>query len=308
MSALAAAENREDQSLATFDFRSPGKMAREQVRSLEVAHETFARRWGSVLTNALRSLVHLELVGVQQLTFEDYLRSLSNPVVLGILDLAPLPGAALLELDVPMGLTMVDRMLGGLGRPIGVRRPTELEAVLLREILEDGAEAIGDAFRPFVEVEATLSQIEFNPHVVQAISPSEMVLVLAYSVAVSHGGRSDGLATICYPFSLLQPAAERLGRAGWEQRPIVNLDGDTPAAENMRAHIAEADVEVSVTLRPSTIAAADIASIQPGDVIRLDHRIDEPVIGWVGGTRIFTARAGRHGRRRVIQILDWRQP
>lgn len=310
MSTLAPANTNETppSDLVAFDFRSPGKMAREQVRSLEVAHETFARRWGTVLTNSLRALVHLELVGVQQITFEDYLRSMPNPVVLGVVDLAPLPGGALLEIDVPTGLAMVDRMLGGLGRPIGVRRPTELEAILLREIFEDGAGAIGETFRPFVEVEAQLSQIEFNPHLVQTISPSEMVLVLAYSVSIAHGGRSDGLATVCYPFSLLQPAAERLGRAGWEQRPIVNLDGDTPAAGTMRAHMADVDVEVGVTLRPSTITAAEIASIQPGDVIRLDHRVDEPVIGRLGGTQIFTARAGRHGRRRAVQILEWRQP
>ncbi|HEX7098639.1 MAG TPA: flagellar motor switch protein FliM [Acidimicrobiia bacterium] len=309
MTTLAPAQPSEASTseLTTFDFRSPGKMAREQVRSLEVAHETFARRWGSVLTNTLRALVHLELLGVQQLTFEDYVKSMPNPVVLGVVDLPPLPGGVLLELNVPMGLTMVDRMLGGLGRPIGVRRPTELEATLLREILEHGAEAIGETFRPFVEVEASLSSVEFNPHLVQTISPSEMVLVLVYSVAIAHGGRSDGIATLCYPFSLLQPAAERLGRAGWEHRPIVNLNGDASAAETMRTHLAEVDVDVSVTLRPSTITAADLAGIQPGDVIRLEHRVDEPVIGRLGGTEIFTARAGRHGRRRAIQILEWRE-
>ena len=72
--------------------------------------------------------------------------------------------------------------------------------------------------------------------------------------------------------------------------------------------MADVEVEVGVTLRPSTITAAELASIQPGDVIRLDHRVDEPVIGRLGGTQIFTARAGRHGRRRAVQILEWRQP
>src|SRR5690606_9284104 len=93
MSTLAPANTNETppSDLVAFDFRSPDKMAREQVRSLEVAHETFARRWGTVLTNSLRALVHLELVGVQQITFEDYLRSMPNPVVLGVVDLAPLP-------------------------------------------------------------------------------------------------------------------------------------------------------------------------------------------------------------------------
>src|SRR5690606_36635702 len=146
--------------VTSFDFRSPGKMAREQVRSLEVAHETFSRRWGSVLSNSLRALAHMELIGVQQLTYEDYVRSMPNPVVLGVVNMAPLPGGALIEMNVPMGLTMVDRMLGGMGRPIGVRRPTELESELLKEILEHGADAIGETIHPFVEVEATLSSVD----------------------------------------------------------------------------------------------------------------------------------------------------
>ena len=86
-----------EQEAARFDFRSPGKLAREYVRSLEVAHETFARRFASGLTNALRSVVHLELAGVQQLTYEDYSRSTPNPTVMGVIGLPPLPGAMLVE-------------------------------------------------------------------------------------------------------------------------------------------------------------------------------------------------------------------
>lgn len=311
MTTLAPAhphDNPSSRQVTSFDFRSPGKMAREQVRSLEVAHETFSRRWGSVLSNSLRALAHMELIGVQQLTYEDYVRSMPNPVVLGVVNMAPLPSGALIEMNVPMGLTMVDRMLGGMGRPIGVRRPTELESELLKELLGHGAAAIGEAFQPYVDVEAELSTVEFNPHMVQTISPSEMVLVLVFSVSVAHGGRSDGLVTLCYPFSLLQPAAERLGRAGWQHRAVVNLDDDASAAESVRGHVSEAEVELSIALRSSTIAAGEVADLQLGDVLRLEHRVDEPVIGRLGGTEVFEARAGRRGRRRAVQILEWRQP
>lgn len=294
-------------AMTTFDFRSPGKMAREQVRSLEVAHETFSRLWGSILTNTLRSLVHLDLVGVQQLTYEEYIRSMPNPAVLGVVNLPPLPGSALLELNVPMGLTMVDRMLGGLGRPIGVRRPTELEAALLHELLEQGAYAMAEAFDPFVEAKAELSTVEFNPHLVQTISPSEMVLVLVYSVAIAHGGRSDGMATVCYPFSLLQPAADRIGRAGWQEQVNVSLEEDGSAGPRLQEHLAEVDIPVTVKLRPSSLSARELAAIEPGDVLSLDHPLDDPVRVSMGDAELMEARLGRRGKRRAIQILKWRQ-
>lgn len=293
--------------MATFDFRSPGKMAREHVRSLEVAHETFARLWGSILTNTLRSLVHLDLIGVQQLTYEEYVRSMPNPVVLGVTGLSPLPGNALIELDVPTGLTMVDRMLGGLGKPIGVRRPTELEATLLYELLEHGAYAMGETFSPFIEVHPELSSVEFNPHLVQTISPSEMALVLVYSVAIAHGSRSDGIMTVAYPFSLLQPAADRIGRAGWQDQPAVNLDDDESTGHRLRGNLDEVDLPLSVSLRPSTLSAADLAGIEAGDVLTLDHSLDEPVRVLLGGADLIEARLGRRGKRRAVQILRWRQ-
>lgn len=292
--------------MTTFDFRSPGKMAREQVRSLEVAHETFARLWGSVLTNTLRSLVHLELIGVQQLTFEEYVRSMPNPVVLGMVGLSPLPGNALIELDVPMGLTMVDRMLGGLGKPIGVRRPTELEATLLHELLERGAYSMAEAFDSFLEVEPELSGVEFNPHLVQTISPSEMVVVLVYSVAVAHGGRSDGIATVAYPFSTLQPAADRIGRAGWQDHAPLS-DSEESATPLLREHLIDVDVPLTVELQPSSLSTSEVAGLERGDVLTLDHPLDEPVRVLLGGAELMRARLGRRGKRRAIQIIDWRE-
>lgn len=288
-----------------FDFRSPGKLAREYVRSLEVAHETFARRFASGLTNALRSVVHLELTAVQQLTYEDYSRSTPNPTVMGVIGLPPLPGAMLVEMNAQMGLTLVDRMLGGTGRPVSMRRPTELEAALLRDILQHAVNALRETLGPLAEVEPETGSVELNPHLVQAVSPSEMVLVLCYSVAVSHGTRSDGLLTLCYPFALLQPLVERLGRHAWEHEQPSQPDSG-PLADRIGARLSSTEVSASVHLRPSAVEAASIAALQPGDVLRLDHRVGEPALVSVAGMPLLECRLGRRGSRRAVQISSWR--
>lgn len=291
----------------TFDFRSPGKLAREHVRNLEVVHETFARRLGSALTNALRAVVHLELAASQQLTYEDFARSIPNPTVMAVIALPPFPGVVVVELNVQMGLTLVDRLLGGNGRPVGVRRPTELEAALLSELLEHARDALTDTFGPFTEGEAQLEAVEFNPHLLQVAASSEMVLVLSYTVAISHGSRSDGLLTLCYPFSLLQPLIERLGRQGWEARLPVPDDGDV-AGRLVADHISETHLSLQVRLTPSRVPARDLANLAVGDVLKLDHRVDRPVVVRAGGIDLFDARLGRRGRRRAIEILARRKP
>ncbi|MEX1004691.1 MAG: FliM/FliN family flagellar motor switch protein [Acidimicrobiia bacterium] len=294
-----------EQEAAQFDFRSPGKLAREYVRSLEVAHETFARRFASGLTNALRSVVHLELTAVQQLTYEDYSRSTPNPTVMGVIGLPPLPGAMLIEMNAQMGLTLVDRMLGGTGRPVSMRRPTELEAALLRDILKHAVGALRETLGPLADVEPETGSVELNPHLVQAVSPSEMVLVLCYSVAVSHGTRSDGLLTLCYPFTLLQPLVERLGRHAWDHEQPSQSDSD-PLTARIEEQLSATDVTASVHLRPAAVEAASIAALQPGDVLRLDHRVGEPALVSVAGMPLLECRLGRRGSRRAVQISSWR--
>jgi flagellar motor switch protein FliM len=65
-------------------------------------------------------------------------------------------------------------------------------------------------------------------------------------------------------------------------------------------------VSLSVGLRPTTVTARDVAMLEPGDVLRLDHRIDEPAIGLVDGVELLEGFVGRRGKRLGIRFLRWR--
>ena len=44
---------------------------------------------------------------------------MSNPVLLGVVDFAPLEGSVVIELASNLGFAIVDRLLGGGGEPLG---------------------------------------------------------------------------------------------------------------------------------------------------------------------------------------------
>ncbi len=296
-----AAAQVEPRRLRPIDFRSPSKMARDHVRSLELTHEVFARRLSSSLTTALRTVLRLELVSISQVTYDEYLRSMANPSVLAVLALPPLPGTAIVEMSTRLGLTLVDRMLGGIGEPVAIRRPTELEADLLQELMSHAAEALEETFEPLMAVDPEILSVEFNPHFVQTITPSEMVMVLTYRLALTQGIRTDGLLTLCYPFSLLQPTTERLTAASQDE-----ADAEPGDEAPLRHRLPEAAVPLRVQLRASEVPITDLDRLRPGDVLRLDHRVDEPVLGMVEGRPVFSARAGRRGRKLAVEVTDWR--
>jgi flagellar motor switch protein FliM len=285
-----------------FDFRSPSKMARDHVRRLELTHETFQRAMGAQLSTLLRTMARVELLAIDQVTYDEYVRSMPNPTVVGLISLEPLPGVALLEMSTSTALTLVDRLLGGIGKPGFMRRPTELESRLIQDVLREAQGALRETFEPLLDVDARMEGIEFNPNFVQATNPSEMVVVMSYSLSILEGARSEGLITLCYPFSLLMPA--------WELAPVTDerqlaLEAGAPV-NSLTGVLPEVALPVSIRLRETAVSASDIAGLQPGDVLRFDHKVDEAVLGVVAGLEMVEGRIGRKGKNMALQVTNWR--
>lgn len=286
-----------------YDFRRPSKFGREHVRSLEVAHEVFARRFSSGVAAAMRAMLQLEPLSVDQVSYDDYIRSMPNPSVLTVVTLPPLPGAAIVEMNVQLALVMVDRLLGGKGLPVDVRRPTELETYLLRELMGNALDSFRETMEPLLDVTPEIASLEFNPQLVQVAAPSDMVLLLSYRASIAQGRRAEGLLTICYPFPTLAPAMNRLVTHLWEE-PALNLDGTDPYGA-MRENLSEVEAELSVRLRESAITARELLSLQPGDVLRLDHPAGALVRGVVEGDDVLAGHLGRRGRKLAMQVAGW---
>src|SRR3712207_3062424 len=119
-----------------YDFRRPIKLSREHVRTLQLAFETYARSCGTLLTTRLRADSSVSLVAVEQLTYDEYITSLSGSTVIALVNLDPLPGTVLLEMSSAITMTSIDHLLGGPGGPQPDRPLTEVEMPLLRGLLE----------------------------------------------------------------------------------------------------------------------------------------------------------------------------
>lgn len=297
------AAGEEIRRLTPFDFRTPSKMAREHVRRLELTHETFVRSMGNELSNLLRTMVRIELMSIDQITYDEYIRSTPNPSVITQISLAPLPGVALFEMSTQTALVLVDRLLGGIGKPSGVRRPTELEGSLIAEILSHAIEPLRETFEPLLDVEPVIESVEYNPNFVHAANPSEMVLVMSYSLAIVEGLRSDGLLTICYPFAMLEPATEKV-----VEDEVLALAASIETESPMRNRLPEVEIPVSVQLTDTPFPAKQLQNLQVGDVLVLDHKIEDDVLIVAEGLPLLSGRIGRRGKKLAFEVTNWRTP
>src|SRR3954465_7777531 len=89
-----------------YDFRRPTKLSREHVRILQIAQEAFARQATTTLTSVLRTGARMELVGIEQFSYDDYIAPLPSSCFLAVFPLEPLPGKGVLAYPLDTAMAM----------------------------------------------------------------------------------------------------------------------------------------------------------------------------------------------------------
>ena len=284
-----------------FDFRTPSKFATGFIRELSEMHKAFSRVVSERLSRELRVSVTVDLLGVDQLAYDTYVRAMPNPNILSVLALDPLPGNVVLEVSPQLGLVLVDRMLGGPGRPVPARQPTQLEQTLLGALLEHPLAAIAETYAGVIDLTPRFITSEFNPRFAHAAAPTEMVLVFSFSlVADSTGASTRGLISVCYPLTVINPIKEAMRQARWSG---TNDQGGP--SEAMAVHTGEAPVEMVVHTTTTQMSAAQLLGLAPGDVVALDHEADQPLIGSIEGIPLMEVGLGRRGNHLAARLERW---
>ena len=291
---------RNQPNVVPFDFRRPNKFSRDHVRAFQIVHETFARQLSTVLATTLRAGANCTLGTVEQLTYDEYIRSLANPSYLIVLSLSPLPGAAILQFPLPIVFAAIDRLLGGTGDSVSPKRPlTEIESNLMRSGVDRTLRELEYAYETLVRVEAEIVQQEFNPQFAQIAAPSDMAMVVSFDTRI---GEKHGNATICIPFSTMQPVLESLA----SQSLLHDHRGQDPVAwqQQLERALARVTVETCVRFDDVALSSEEIVGLRVGDIVPLDHPIEQPVTITVDDVTCNKAVTGRRGKRLACLVVD----
>ncbi|MHB1740433.1 MAG: flagellar motor switch protein FliM [Actinomycetes bacterium] len=290
-----------------YDFRRPTKLSREQARSLQIVAETFARQYTTLLTSTLRAVAQVSPVGVAQVTYDEYVAGLANPTVLALLSVEPLAGTAILEFSLDSAMRSIDHLLGGPGaEQQPTRALTEIEAALLRSLIDRILGEMRYAFEPVVRLHPRLSAVEYNPQFVQAAGPADMVVVLSFEVRI---GTQGAAATICLPYAAL------VTQLGLTAERAMGSEREREAREAARAQVArrlrDVPVETAVCFAPVRLTPAQVLALAPGDILPLGHPTRMPLRVTAADVTFAHAVPGSRGRRvacRVVENSDETRP
>ena len=283
-----------------YDFARPSKFSKEHLRTLEIIFEHYGRLLSTNLPVYLRKNVQVEVMNSEAVTYSEFSNALSNPVLLGIVSFAPLKGNIIIEMASSLGYAMVDRMLGGKGDTIEkVRDFSEIELLIIERILVVCVNLLREPWENVVDIQPKLERIETNSQYAQIISPSEMIAIVTINLKI---GDVEGLMNICLPYLTLEDVIDKLNTKYWYSN--MQAQDDTNYAQAIESLIQRAQIPVKAVLGNSTISVNDFAMLQPGDIIRLNRKVDEELDIYVGNIRKFTALPGTAKENYAVRVTS----
>lgn len=284
-----------------YNFRRPDKFSKDHLKALQDIHKEFARQLSLVLTTYLRMTVDVDIVSVDQLTYDEFIRSMPSPMTVGIVELNPLPGQILVGLSHEVTSCIVDRMLGGVGQSESVARElTDIEEALAKNVFERLTASLEESWRNVFPVQSSILSIENSYSMIQIAAPSEIVALLTIEVQVAQ--RSFGLLSICFPFPVLEIVLSQLSTQHiFQTKGILTSSEDK---KKMMNKLGSANVAVNVEFGTADITLKDFLDLKVGDVVKLDNSVNDCLTISLNGEKKFLCRPGTSNKNTAVKVVD----
>jgi len=293
-------QDADEKQVKDYDFARPSKFSKEHLKTLEFIFEHFGRLLSTNLPAYLRKSVQVEVMNSEAITYSEFSNALSNPVLLGIIDFAPLEGNILMDLADSLGYAIIDRLLGGRGVPLERSREfSEIELILLEKIMTVCTNLLVEPWTSVVSLEPRLERIETNSQFAQIISPSEMTAIVTMNITI---GDVEGLMNVCIPYACIESVVDKLNTKFWYS--AMKVSDEDSYREVIESTLSKAKIPVRAVLGKSTISVNDFVNLQMGDIIRLNSKVDEEMEVYVGSIKKFKALPGAAGDSYAVRVVS----
>ncbi|GHV85643.1 flagellar motor switch protein FliM [Spirochaetia bacterium] len=283
-----------------YDFKRPDKFSKEQIRTVSIMHETFARLTTTSLSAQLRSMIHVHVASVDQLTYEEFIRSIPTPTTLAIINMDPLKGNAILEIDPAITFSIIDRLFGGTGEGTKSQHElTDIESAVMEGIIVRLLGNMREAWTQVIDLRPRLGQIDTNPQFAQIVPPTDMVVLVTLETKV---GDVEGMMNFCIPYLTIEPIVNKLSVQFWYSS--VRRGTTTENLAVLKDKLSTVDVNITAEIGKINIPVRDVLSLRSGDVVRLNNvQVGDPFALNVGSRKKFLCRPGVIGKKIAVQVV-----
>ena len=280
-----------------FDFRRPDRIAKSQLQAIRMLHETFVRNLASSLSAYLRSYLTVNLISVEQLAYGEFLEGLAAPTYVVSLSLRPYDGSALIELSPSLIFPIIEIILGGKGHAGAhpKREVTTIEQNLLETMFRIILDDLKDAWKSVTLIDFKVQAVATEPQMLQILAPNEAVVAVSIEVRV---GEISGTLNFAIPSINIKMIGNKFDQQ-WSMRKT-----DSTEAEQRRAAtlIRNSEARLDARLRGSKLRVRDLLDLKAGDLLQLDHRLDQLLDCDINGQAKFRGRVVNSNQKKAFLI------
>jgi flagellar motor switch protein FliM len=289
-------EIRKATEIRGHDFRQSGFLAASELRRIRQRHEQFIRSLAARLAIFLRLEFSLQLSKVQIVGYQKFTESLPNPTHITLFKTDPLKGVGLMVTPPRLGLTLVDRLLGGAGQaPAESRELSEIEIALFDQVATLMLTEWCNHWPEMRDLRPSLLGHESNSHFLQTAMPDTAMLILSMNGGI--GEQSEAMQLV-FPYATVEPLMRLLSPSlpGAETVPAAAAKLKwNPEFDDMR-------VPVIAEWHGLKMSAGDITRLKPGDLLSLDPACAAQVQIRLNHVAKFVGRPGTSGGKWAVQL------
>lgn len=270
----------EKEEIKEYDFRTPKKFTKEQIKILERIFENYSRHLSSYITGLLRLYCKVSLASIEDDDIEE-----SN---------------AILQLSNSLTFTMIDRMLGGRGTYQDTDRDfTEIEINVMRSIVERFTSIMSQAWDGYVDTKPKLESIETNSRVISAADADETMIIVAMEVTVND---SKSIVSFCMSAITMDQIMKKFSAKFSSGKRAGSPTKETERKENLMSTLSQSELTVTAVLDNTMLTLRDVLNLQVNDIIPLNKPITDNVQLKVGSTCWFDGKLGTLNGKKAFRI------
>jgi flagellar motor switch protein FliM len=280
-----------------YDFRRTDRIAKDQLRTIHLLHENFARSMSSSLSAYLRSYVVVNLISVEQLSFQEFTQTLPSPTSLVVLGMKPYDGSGVLEINPSLVFPILEMLLGGTGKNSTQinREITEIEQSILDGFLRVILNDLRNAWTSVANIEFSIDTHETEPQLLRFLAQNEAVVAINIELRI---GETSGLMNLGIPSIIV-----KMLRQKFDQHRTIRR---TQAGEDEHARVLNlirpAQLHLDAQLQGPTLGVSELLDLTEGDVLCFDFRETHPLDLIVNGHVKYECDIVALGAKRGLQI------
>ncbi len=296
----------EARKIKPFDFRfnkKTDKFSNHQLQTLRTLHDNFTRLLNNALSLYLRTRVDASIVSIEQISYGDFVASIGTPSILSIYSMDPLPGSGIVQVDLNLAFSIIDRLLGGPGWfPAKLRDFTDIERTLMQRFMARMLNSYRESWNYLLTLSLKIEALDSNPQFIPRIIPLDQIV--AFVTCELKVGDKSGTMNFCLPYLVLQSIGAQLSDFQWSPSVISGRGMTEDDIAQLVRNVERAEVEFEVELGRTIVSLRDLIALQVGDIVQFDELTSLPLTARINDHERFKVYAGTNRDRLTVQIVD----